>query len=315
MIYQRQKVLLNLLREAPNRSASKIPFVKWLFLLKEEENIDQRISFYSFFPYNYGPFSFLAYKDIFELERFGWVKSDYSSFRYAVSEEESVGIELPSETMQSVERILQNYGRLSPRSLMKYVYDKYPWYASKSRFKQSSPPVVLPKAQPAIYSLGYEGLSIDAFLDIVLKVGIQAIIDVRNNPVSRKYSFSKSALADKCRSVGLKYHQFSDIGIPPKFRSHIQNKQALWKFYIEEVIQKNLGLLRSIASICESRPSALICFEKNPEDCHRHIVAGELSTMTDLPIVHCVEGRWKKNGTENKDSYSCQDISHTVKQI
>ena len=315
MIYQRQKVLLALLKEAPNETVSKIQLIKWLFLLKEEENIDRYVSFYSFFPYKYGPFSFLAYREIAELERFGWIKSNSSSFRYTVPKKESTKLELPPSVVYSVEKIIENYGRRSQQSLVNYVYEKYPWYASKSRIGQSSSPIYSPKARPAVYSLGYEGLSIDSFLDVVLKEGIQMVIDSRYNPISRKYGFSKSTLADKCRDVGIRYHQFSEVGIPSKIRSQIQDRQSLWDYYTEEILAKNSEVLESIANICKSDPSVLICFERKPEDCHRHIIAVELSTRTGLPIIHYVEGRWERNGREDKSSYNCQDLSYTVEQV
>ena len=312
MIYQRQKVLLALLKEAPSRSASKIQLVKWLFLLKEEESIDRHISFYSFFPYSYGPFSFEAYRDISELESFGWVESDSSSFRYTMSDKEYCQLKLPSSVIHSVKKVLENYGELSQKSLIDYVYRKYPWYASRSKIRKSDLPTGSPNARRAIYSLGYEGLSIDAFLDILLKVGIQVVIDSRSNPISRKYGFSKFILAGKCLDVGIGYHQFSDIGIPSEPRRKVRDRQNLWDFYVTEILSKNLNVLRSIADMCRSKPSVLICFEKNPEDCHRHIVARELSVITGLPIIHYIEGRWKKDGGENKGPHNRQDLPYAI---
>jgi len=314
MIYQRQKVLLALLREAPNETASRTQLVKWLFLLKEEENIDRYVNFYSFFPYKYGPFSFLAYREIAQLERFGWVKSSSNSFRYTAPKKESTELDLPSSIMHSVKRIIEDYGKLPQQHLLKYIYDKYPWYASRSEIKQPSSPVHSPATQPAIYSLGYEGLSIDGFLDVLLMAGIQGVIDSRNNPISRKYGFSKNTLKDRCSDVGIKYYQFSQIGIPSKVRKQIQDRQTLWYFYAKQILVKNPIALESIADICMSDPSVLICFEKNPEDCHRHMIARELSIMTNLPVVHYVEGRWK-NGKEDKGSYNSQNLPYAIDQV
>ena len=315
MMYQRQKVLLALLGRMPGEKASRTQFVKWLFLLREEENIDRYVNFYSFFPYKYGPFSFVAYRDIARLERFGWVKSDSSSFRFTTPEKGYSEPELPPSVIYSIEKIIEKYGTLSQQSLVSYVYEKYPWYASKSKVKQSSSAMYSPKACPAVYSLGYEGLSIDGFLDAVLKAGIQVVIDSRHNPISRKYGFSESTLADKCLDVGIRYHQFSAIGIPSKIRSQIQDRQALWDFYTEEILAKNSEVLESIANICKSDPSVLICFERESKDCHRHIIARELSMRTKLPVIHYVEGRWRKDGREDKSSYNRQDLSYAVEQV
>ncbi len=315
MMYQRQKVLLALLERMPGEKASKIQFVKWLFLLKEEENIDRYVNFYSFFPYKYGPFSFIAYRDIATLERFGLVKSDSSSFRYTAPKKGYSESKLSPSVMYSIEKIIENYGGLSQQSLVSYVYEKYPWYASRSSIRQSNSPKYPPKARPAVYSLGYEGLSIDGFLDVLLKAGIQVVIDSRYNPVSRKYGFSKSTLTDRCLDVGIRCHQFSAVGIPSKIRKQMQNGQALWDFYTEEILTKNSEVLKSIANICKNDPSVLICFERKPEDCHRHIIAREISVRTGLPIVHYAEGGWKEDEGEDRSSHNRQDLPYAIKQV
>ncbi len=315
MMYQRQRVMLSLLSKMPEEKASKIQFVKWLFLLKEEENIDRYVKFYSFFPYKYGPFSLVAYRDIDELERFGWIKSDSKFLRYIVPKRGYSESKLSLSVMYSIEKIMGNYGMLPQQSLVNYVYEKYPWYASRSSIRQSDSPKYPPKARPAVYSLGYEGLSIDAFLDAVLKAGIQVVIDSRHNPISRKYGFSKNTLAEKCLDVGITYHQFSAVGIPSKIRNQIQDRQTLWDFYTEEILAKNSEALKSIANICKNAPSVLICFERKPEDCHRHIIAREISVRTGLPIIHYAKGGWKENGGEDRSSHNCQDLPYAVKQV
>lgn len=314
MIYQRQKVLLALLEAAPNKTASRLQLVKWLFLMKEEERIDRRVNFYSFFPYKYGPFSFVVYRDIAELERFGLVEPDSNILRSAVTEK-SVEFKLPPSVTGSIERIVEKYGKLPQRSLVRYVYEKHPWYACRSGGKESDSSAGSPRAYPAIYSLGYEGLSIDAFLDVILRAGMQTVIDSRSNPISRKYGFSKSALADRCSDVEVKYYHFSEIGIPSKIRRQIQDRPILWDLYTQEILLKNSRALESIARICMNVPSVLICFEKKPEDCHRHMAARELSTRTELPVVHYVEGRWEKDGRAYRGTHNSQDVPYTVEQI
>ena len=312
MVYQRQKVLLALLRRTPDRRAFKTQLIKWLFLLREEENLDKYVSFYNFFPYKYGPFSFLANKDISELERFGCIKSDSDFLQYTALEKDSAYFDLPSNIMLCIERVFRNYGKLSTTDLINYIYESYPWYASRSKIRQLDLLRNSSKPKLAIYSLGYECLTIDGFLDEVLKAGIKVVIDSRNNPISRKYGFSKSFLASRCSDVGINYYQFSEIGIPSEFRNQADNKQDLWNFYLKEILPRNSKSLKLIGDICKSNPSVLICFEKDPNNCHRHILAKELSLMTNLPIIHFMEGRWNDLGRESKNSYNCQDLSYTI---
>ena len=115
MVFWRQKVLLALLETAPNKRASRTQFIKWLFLLKKEEDVDRYGSFYDFVPYKYGPFSFLAYRDIAELERFGWIESDDGFLKCICSEPGLVKRALPSTVLHSIKsngiRFLYNKGK------------------------------------------------------------------------------------------------------------------------------------------------------------------------------------------------------------
>ncbi len=74
---QRQKALMLVLDEMNRRGIKSRTFLeKTLFLLKKEENIDSMIKFYSFFPYNYGPFSFTSYDDLNKLKKYGFITDE-----------------------------------------------------------------------------------------------------------------------------------------------------------------------------------------------------------------------------------------------
>ena len=69
-----------------------------------------------------------------------------------------------------------------------------PWYSVNSElphFRSDEAEQRTAPALAAVYTAGYEGNSIDRFLDRLMKRGIYSIIDVRSNPISRKYGFSQ----------------------------------------------------------------------------------------------------------------------------
>lgn len=278
-------MLLTLLKGLPDKKASRIQLIKILFLLRIEGNIERYGSFYEFLPYKFGPFSFQAYKDISGLVEKGWIISKNDYFYYTDQSSELPGAKLVQGVIQSITHIIEDYGSISRQALLDYVYENYPWYASRSSIRH----VDYKKAEyyyPSINTLGYEGLSIDGFLDTVLKNGIQAIIDVRSNPVSRKYGFSKPALANKCYDIGVEYHHFPEIGIPAKIRCNISDKQELWQHYKDNILEKNPEYLDDISDICQKERALLICYEREPSDCHRHIVAMALARKSNLPVIH-----------------------------
>ena len=286
MIFWRQKVLLALLEKAPKQTASKIQFLKWLFLLKEEENIHCHGRFYDFLPYKYGPFSFSVYRDISEMESWGWIESDEEYFHFKGTSNGSTHDALSPKVLGLLEKIIGNYGELPQEVLVEYVYQKYPWYASRSSIRKPYQQIKSKDPEPGIYSLGYEGLSIDAFLNIILEAGIRCVIDSRNNPISRKYGFSKTLLEKKCLDIKVEYYHFPDVGIPSDIRHKIHNKSTLWDRYRQDILPNASDTLKLLTDITLKRPSMVICFEKSPEDCHRHILAEEISHRTRLPVFH-----------------------------
>ncbi len=54
-----------------------------------------------------------------------------------------------------------------------------------------------------IYTLGYEGLDIASFLNILRHHHIQTVIDVSQMPLSRKFGFSKTILSKFLERSGL----------------------------------------------------------------------------------------------------------------
>mgnify|MGYP001575775628 CR=1 FL=1 len=288
MLYWRQKVLMILLSRMPQKKSTKIQLVKLMFLLKQE-GITRHGSFYDFLPYKYGPFSFSLYKELGELERLSCLKSSFND--YHLQENTNVkefGQMLKEKVVNLIEAVVQTYGSLSSEKLVQFVYEKYPWFASRSERKNSCSDSFLKKKEnpKSIYAMGYEGLSIDEFLNVLLREEIQTVLDTRNNPISRKYGFSKSALKKKCQDVGLQYLHFPEVGIPSNIRVHNKERQSLWKIYQEQILPENEMVLGQLSKIICQEKAVLICFEEHFEDCHRHLLAQELSTKINLPIFH-----------------------------
>ena len=296
MLFWRKRVLLAILEKAPGRKASRIQLVKWLFLLKEEEKIDRVGNFYDFLPYKYGPFSFLLYNEISELERSGLLESSGSYFNLAKRDTQNITANLSDNTKVSIQRIMNNYSSWTQGRVLKYIYEKYPWYASRSNLREYKSNFLLCAKPSSLYTLGYEGLSIDAFLALIMKTGIQNVIDVRNNSISRKYGFSKSTLQKKCRDVDLNYCGLPELGIPSEIRRQFHDKKTLWNIFTHDIIAKAPDVISLVAGLCRKQTSVLICFEKNPYDCHRHILAKEISKICRLPVVHYnfEERKWGK---------------------
>jgi uncharacterized protein (DUF488 family) len=295
-MFWREKVLLHLLRNTPARSATKIQVLKWLFLLREEENINEFGSFYDFLPYKFGPFSFTVYRDIEELENFGYINTDPNSIYLIENRNLFNEFVLSDDVKISIGRILKQFGLITQQQLIEYVYKKYPWYAAKSELIKIKRNENSKSAQIAIYLIGYEGMSIDYILNLLLRCGIQSIIDIRSNPVSHKYGFSKPPLMKKCKDVGINYFHFPELGIPSTIRKEMSLKTDLWHDYTTNILKDTTESVKRVTKICKTNPSVFLCFEKEPDDCHRYLLAKEIKNKTELDILSYNQRRskWEK---------------------
>ena len=283
----RQKIALALLLQLPNYP-TRTKLIEWLFLLRQETHLKHDPTFYDFLPYRYGPFSFVAYRDFNALARDGFLDPKRLMIR-----EDQKGIvqrivrTLPLKVMRAIDHILAQYGTLSNRALLQLVYDRYPWYASRSESrKTSSSPHVAPLA---IYTIGYEGKSVDLFLNKLLMVGIQRVIDIRNNPTSRKYGFSRSSLERLTRKIGIGYMSFPELGIDSTLRSDLKNStdfQQLLDYYDREILLEQFRTVEQVGRVLCKEASALMCFEADVHRCHRERLAEKLAHLTGLRVVH-----------------------------
>jgi uncharacterized protein (DUF488 family) len=69
---------------------------------------------------------------------------------------------------------------------------------------------------------------------------------------------------------------------------------------INKTVSCNKKYIDIIAEICQKEPSALMCFEKEPEECHRHLLAKAISDKTSLPIENLCRRIFVAESTSGK---------------
>jgi uncharacterized protein (DUF488 family) len=269
-------------------------FVKLAFLIRHETALNNNGKFYDFVPYKYGPFSFTLYSDLTYLERNGYLILDEERIalcKRTISLAEDKSNELPALFHEAVDTIVRRYCRKSQIELVREVYIRYPWYAIRSELNDLRPksPMREKIAYPAVYTAGYEGKSVDAFFNHLLKNGIQLIIDVRANPVSRRYGFSKNRFSDIAERLGLDYRHMPNLGIPSKYRvdlSGFDSYQRLLKKYEQEMIPKIGNEIEEVCKLMVRTPAVLVCFERDVRCCHRSRLADAVSRKIGLKVKH-----------------------------
>ncbi|MFC2141064.1 DUF488 family protein [Acidobacteriota bacterium] len=291
----RQILLLALLE----KWGGKLPnteIQKYLFLLTRHQEKDKRS--YHFIPYKYGCFSFNAYSDKRKLIEKGILK-DADDWRLAENQG-GFFFMLAHEDRTLIEKIKKNFGHLNRKELIRYIYLNYSYYAVNSEILDkvlsqseiSQIMTYMPKNHiKAIYTIGYQGKSLEEYINCLINEDVKILFDVRKNPISRKYGFSKKTLKDTVEKVGIEYRHLPELGIPGEKRMNLNNIEdynRLFDLYEKEILSNRHDLLNMIYQLSlENDRIGLTCFEKLPGYCHRTRIASAIVRLfhKDLPII------------------------------
>ena len=129
-------------------------------------------------------------------------------------------------------------------------------------------------------TIGYEGRNLEGYLNRLIVAGVTMLCDVRRNPLSRKYGFSKRTLAKGCEGVGIRYEHLPELGIASEERRELVTQadyDALFAVYRRDALPQQTRVLTQIRQwVDQGERVALTCFEALPQQCHRHCVADAL---------------------------------------
>jgi uncharacterized protein (DUF488 family) len=139
-----------------------------------------------------------------------------------------------------------------------------------------------------IFTFGYEGLSLREFIGRLQSAGIQTVIDVRANPLSRKPGFSKRAFAAALTAAGIAYVHISAVGCPKSVRDRYKQDED-WTVYTRAFLahlKDQTGELAQLAHSTAQSLSCLVCFEADFNRCHRTYVARAIAEIKGMAVAH-----------------------------
>lgn len=279
----RQRTMLYLLKKAGN-TAPQLQTNNWAFILAHDTVSGGGDTFYDFVPYKTGPVSFSLRQEAAKLCQKGLLsESAAQSWQLTPQGESEIG-KLPWAIRNDVWKVLKEYGNVPNSVLTEKIHRDYPWYTTRS---QRSRPTPNRRLSPKVFTAGYEGLSVDSFLNRLLQNGITRVIDVRKNPIARRYGFHKKTLDSLCDKVGIGYCHFPNLGIPSAKRkklTSVKDYHQLFEEYEQTVLKQQQNDVLAVAELIKQRPSVLTCSEADPNLCHRTIVARHIRQLTGLPM-------------------------------
>jgi uncharacterized protein (DUF488 family) len=292
-MFTRRKILLALL-EACGGELQSTDMEKLLFAYCSESGENH----YDFFPYKYGCFSFLSYQDRRVLTKQGFlVEGEHFKLKNSFEHPNP----LKCDEQKKVETFAVRMKNMRGKRLVHHIYTKHPYYAIRSHIKEEILNAQELRAVEAsvnidkticLMTVGYEGKTIDAYIDTLIRNNVVLVVDVRRNPLSMKYGFSKTRLRDYLDRAGVKYEHIPALGIESAQRKNLETEKdykTLFKKYASESLPHRQDELQRIKELIEEhRRVALTCFEAKPESCHRHKITEHLQTIKkwSTPIKH-----------------------------
>lgn len=139
-----------------------------------------------------------------------------------------------------------------------------------------------------VFTIGYEGLDIDAFMSLLAEHGIDTIVDVRELPLSRKPGFSKKALANILNISGREYVHMVDLGCPKLVRDRYR-EDGNWKRYTEgflKYLKTQDDAIAELSALAATSNCALLCYEADSNFCHRSMVANAVKDYCGTRVTH-----------------------------
>jgi uncharacterized protein (DUF488 family) len=283
-LFGRQKLLLALL-QAFGGYLSKMDLQKYLFLFTETCEQDKS---YEFVPYKYGCFSFQSYADRRRLEEVGAI-ANTKNWQIAGDADDYIST-LSSSTQKKVVQFAKKFKNMKGDNLVRHIYKSYPYYAINSqiarRIMSAEELTEIEQIKPddesyKFFTIGYEGQSFENYLNRLIKNNVKVLCDVRKNPLSRKYGFSKSTLSKTLNKLSIEYIHLAELGIVSKKRQDLNTKSdydKLFDEYENTTLAQNKEALDNLLEIfLDKKRVAITCFEAEACMCHRSYVAKALS--------------------------------------
>jgi len=143
-----------------------------------------------------------------------------------------------------------------------------------------------------LFTIGYEGKSLLEYTAALKRSKVKLVVDVRKNPISRKKGFSKKSLSEALINKGIEYVHLPGLGIDSSRRKELKTFEAykaLFSWYRRTVIKTSAELINDVSDmVSKYKYVALTCFEKDPEYCHRLVVAELCKSLYEerLRLVH-----------------------------
>ena len=141
---------------------------------------------------------------------------------------------------------------------------------------------------PTLWTVGYEGASLEGLIVTLQGAGVTLLVDTRERAQSRRRGFSKTALGEALGAGGVRYLHLRALGTPPAIRKDYKLTRdfaSMRRGYLAHLATQGEAL-DELARLAAGERLALLCYEADPCECHRSLIADRLRELELIAEVH-----------------------------
>ena len=156
---------------------------------------------------------------------------------------------------------------------------------------------------PALATIGVYGFDAESFLGALRTADVRLLLDVRQRRGvrGREYAWANAArLQAALADAGIHYRHLKELAPTTELRqlqyaedarqgvgkrSRVELAPEYVERYTAEILD-GFDLEPLVGSIPDEGAAALMCVERDPEACHRSLIADRLASEHDVDVVH-----------------------------
>lgn len=283
-MFYRRKIVFALF-EKLNGRLDKTRLQKLMFLLTKRQKNPE----YDFVPYKFGCYSYSLKADLKAMVKRNWLYEFEDG--YSLNIDSDFYKELKANDQQLILETVKLYGQMTAEAITKHTYLNFPYFAINSTIAESILPqkyfekilAEKPKIDKTVlFTIGYEGISLENYLNKLITNDIRLLIDVRRNPMSQKFGFSRKSLSDYCERLNIAYIHIPEVGIDSSKRQELKTQSdydLLFEDYNNTVLEETMDQQEKINQLLKKyKRIALTCFEADKCQCHRSHLAEKIAS-------------------------------------
>jgi uncharacterized protein (DUF488 family) len=139
-----------------------------------------------------------------------------------------------------------------------------------------------------IHTIGYQQRNGEELARALVAARVEFLVDVRAVPMSRKPDFRKNRLATLMQEAGIRYVGMPGLGTPKFLRDKLATDGNYGEFFdrFRHHLESVQVHVESLARLTDRKRVSLMCFERDPAECHRSAIADRIAEMLETPVLH-----------------------------